>query len=143
MLDTLAKIYDESRPLVGVAYALLESNPQFITAVELRFDATSAVFRAVADDDTLLPSFGDPLAPEPNETVIDVGNSAPWLACAGLGVCWAWRLTNQQGYSDGVRLEFSEPGEESRATVELVVSASAIDVFVVTPNAVARQPVQH
>jgi hypothetical protein len=33
-----------------------------------------------------------------------------------------WRLTNQQGYTDGVRLEFSVPGEESRVTVELLVA---------------------
>lgn len=77
------------------------------------------------------------LTPEPSETLIESGNSAPWSACMGFGICWAWRLTNQQGYSDGVRLEFSEPGEVSRAVVELIVAASAIELFMSVPSAAA------
>lgn len=53
MLDTLAQIYDEGGQLVGVRHALFQGDPQFITAVELRFESVSAVFRAIADDDTL------------------------------------------------------------------------------------------
>jgi hypothetical protein len=128
MLDILAKIYDEGGSLVGVKYTLFEGNPLFITAIELRFESVSAVFRAVADDDTLAVSLG-PLEPEADETLIEVGNSALWSACMGFGVCWAWQLTNQQGYTDGARLEFSAPGEESRAIVELVVVASEIQLF--------------
>lgn len=136
MLDTLAKIYDDSGRLVGVTYTLFEGDPKFITAVGLRFEAVSAVFRAVTDDDTLAVSLGT-LTPEPSETLIESGNSAPWSACMGFGICWAWRLTNQQGYSDGVRLEFSEPGEVSRAVVELIVAASAIELFMSVPSGAA------
>jgi len=128
MLDNLAKIYDDGGRLVGVRYALFEGDPKFITAVELRFESVSAVFRAVADDDTLAVSIG-PLNPEPDETLVEAGNSAPWAECLGLGLCWAWRLTNQQGYTDGARLEFSVPGEESRAIVEFIVAAAAINIF--------------
>src|SRR5438067_8887456 len=105
MLDTLAKIYDDGGRLAGVTYALFEGDPRFVTAVGLRFESVSAVLRAVADDDTLAASLG-PLVPEPGETLIKAATSAPWPMCIGLGVCWAWQLTNQQGYSDGVRLEF-------------------------------------
>lgn len=136
MLDTLAKIYDDGGRLVGVTYTLFEGDPKFITAVGLRFEAVSAVFRAVTDDDTLAVSLGT-LTPEPSETLIESGNSAPWSACMGFGICWAWRLTNQQGYSDGVRLEFSEPGEVSRAVVELIVAASAIELFMSVPSGAA------
>jgi hypothetical protein len=129
MLDTLAKIYDDGGRLLGVKYALFEGDPQSVTAIELRFESVSAVFRAVADDDTLAVSLGT-LKLEPDETLIEAGNSAPWAECLGLGMCWAWRLTNQQGYTDGSRLEFSVPGEESRAIVEFIVEASAINIFV-------------
>jgi Family of unknown function (DUF6334) len=136
MLDTLAKICDDGGPLVGVSYTLFESDPRFITAVGLRFESLSAVLRAVPDDDTLAVSLGL-LAPEPGETLIDAAASGPWPACMGLGVCWAWCLTNQQGYSDGLRLEFSEPGRVSSAVVEVVVAASAMHVFVAVPGATA------
>jgi uncharacterized protein DUF6334 len=133
MLDILAKICDDGGPLVGVSCTLFEGDPQFITAVGLQFESLSAVLRAVPDDDTLTVSLGM-LAPEPGETLIDAADSGPWPVCMGLCVCWAWCLTNQQGYSDGVRLEFSEPGRVSRAVVEFVVAASAIYVLVAVPN---------
>jgi len=134
MLDTLAKIYDDGGPLVGVSYALFEGNPQFITAVELRFESFTVVLRAVPDDDTLAVSLSL-LEPTPGEKLTEASNSGPWPACMGLGICWAWRLTNQQGYSDGVRLEFSEPDGISSAVVELLVVASALHVFVAVPAA--------
>ena len=135
MLDILAKIYDDGGRLVEVSQSLFEGDPTFVTAVGLRFESVSAIFRAVPDDDTLAVSLGL-LVPEASETLIDASSALPWLVCVGFSICWAWRLTNQQGYSDGVRLEFSESGKESRAVIELVVVASTIEVFVVTPSAV-------
>lgn len=134
MLDTLAKIYDDGGRLVGVSYTLFEGDPLFITTVELRFESLTAVLRAVPDDDTLAVSLGM-LAPRPGEALIDASDYGPWPACIGLSICWAWCLTNQQGYSDGVRLEFSERGGVSIAVVELVVAASAIHLFVAVPSA--------
>ena len=49
MLDALAKIYDGGGSLIGVGYALFEGDPRFVTAVGLRFESVSAVFRAVAE----------------------------------------------------------------------------------------------
>jgi hypothetical protein len=137
MLDTLAEIHDYGGPLVGVSYTLFEGNPQFITAVELRFESLTTVLRAVPDDDTLAVSLGI-LAPRPGlEMLIEAADSEPWSTCMGLSVRWAWLLTNQQGYEDGVRLEFGKPGEASSAVVEMVVVASAIKVFVAIPIAAA------
>jgi uncharacterized protein DUF6334 len=134
MLDILAEIYDSGGLLVRVRYALFEGDPRFIKAVELQFESRSVVFRAVADDDTLAVSLGE-LKSEPYETLVEVSESEEWLNCVDCGICWAWQLTNQQGYSDGVRLEFSEPGEGSRAVIELIVVASAIKLFAVAqPN---------
>jgi hypothetical protein len=136
MLDTLAKIYDDGGRLAGVTCALFGGDPRFVTAVGLRFVSASAVFRAVADDDTLSASLG-PLIPTPDETLIEAGGFAPWSGCVGLSICWAWRLTNHQGYTDGVRLEFGERGQEPRAVVELIVAASAIRMFVAVPSGAA------
>ena len=136
MLDTLAKIYDDGGTLIGVTYASFDRDPRFITAIGLRFESLSAVFRAEPDLDTLAASLG-PLTPGPDEVLVEVGGREPWLACIGFGVVWAWRLTNQQGYTDGVRLEFGAPGEASRAVVELIVAASAIELFSGLPCAAA------
>src|SRR4051812_35376877 len=129
MLDTLRRICDDGGRLIGVGYALFGNDPGFVTAIGLRFESLAAVFRAVPDDDTLVAGTG-PLVPTADEAVTQAGHSLPWSTCMGLGVCWAWSWTNQQGYTDGVRLEFSEPGKASQAVVELLVIASAIKVFV-------------
>jgi len=129
MLDTLARIYNDGGRLLRVTCTLFEQNPRFVTAIGLRFESVSAVFRAVPDDDTLEARVGS-LAPEPDETYNDASDSAPWNGCLGLQLRSAWRLTNQQGYTDGVRLEFNEPDQACRTVVELVVVASAIRVFV-------------
>jgi Family of unknown function (DUF6334) len=134
MLDILAEIYDSGERLVRVRYALFEGDPRFVTAVELQFESRSVVLRAVADDDTLAASLGE-LKSEPYETLVEIGDSEQWSSCVGYNVCWAWQLTNQQGYSDGVRLEFGELGEGSRVVIELIVAASAIQMFAVAqPN---------
>ena len=135
MIDTLAKIYENSGRLLGVSQTLFEGDPQFVTAVCFRLESLSAIFRAVPDDDSLAVSLGT-LVPETTETLIDASQYAPWSACVGLSICWAWCLTNQQGYSDGVRFEFSERGKESSKVIELIVAASAIQALVVTSGAV-------
>ena len=132
MLDTLTKIVYESGPLVSVASLRFEDDANFVTAVGLRFGSISAVFRAVDADDTLAVSLGTLVSSE-NETLIESTHSAPWSACMGLGLRWAWRLTNQQGYPDGVRLEFGDPDRPSGLIVELTVAASAIQILVATP----------
>ena len=132
MLDTLARVCDDGGRLVGVSCTRFVGDPgdhPFVTAVALRFESLTAVFRAVPDDDTLVASVGA-LAAVPDEEVIDLCGEPPWSSCLGLSVCWGWRLTNQQGYADGVRFEFGRPDEVTSVIVELVVAASAIRLFV-------------
>src|SRR5688500_12448960 len=136
MLDVLATIYDEGGPLQGVRYARLDGEPKSVTAVGARRESVPAVRRANPDSDTLDASRGS-LTPDAGEALVEASESTPWQPCIGLGVCWAWRLTNQQGYADGARLEFSDAGEASRAFVELVVTASAIQTFTAAPSGAA------
>src|SRR4051812_27984976 len=108
MIEELGRIFDDSGLLTGVDHVLFEGDPHFVTAVVLRFEQLTAVFRAVADDDTLTVTVG---AFQPgSEEVIRAASLAPaWGNCLRRSVSWAWQLTNQQGYTDGVRLEFGQP----------------------------------
>jgi hypothetical protein len=129
MLDTIASVCDGGR-LVGVSCTRFVGDAgdhPIVTAVALRFEFLTAVFRAVPDDDTLATSVG-PMAAGADEEVIDLDGESPWSSCLGLGVCWGWRLTNHQGYADGVRLEFGA-GAGSGPVVELVTIASGLQVF--------------
>jgi hypothetical protein len=128
MLDILARVFDDAGRLREVAYARFEGDPRFVTAVALRFDSLTAVFRAMPDDDTLAASVGA-LNPAADQVLADVSRDFPWANCIGLGLSWAWGMTNQQGYTDGVRLEFGKPNDAHSEVVELVVAASSIRVF--------------
>lgn len=134
MLDTLWKIIQEENQLFeSVAYALFEGDQNFITAIELRF--TSLVFnvRAIADDDTLAINLGS-LQLESDESLFEPETSDLWSSCIGKPIVWGWRLTNQQGYDDGLRLEFSTRDNNIGPIVEFVVMASAIQVYSSTRN---------
>jgi hypothetical protein len=131
MLSELAEIYDNGGCLLGVKYSLFEGDPRFVTAVALQFENLFAVFRAIADDDTVGLMIG-PLEIESDERLIDASGSAPWSACIGLNICNAWQLTIQQGYVDGVRLEFNRAGQSPNPVVELIVMASAMKIFVLS-----------
>ena len=131
MLNTLAKIYDAGGHLVKVTCTLFEGDRNFVTAVGLRFESISAVFRANPDDDTLIARV-DSLTAEAAETLVDISDSSPWAACLGAGARWLWQLTNQRGHIDGVRLEFGNPDEDSGAVVELLVTASASETLLVS-----------
>jgi hypothetical protein len=126
-MDVLTRVCDDGGRLLGAAHALLEGDARFITAVVLRFESLTAVFRAVPEDDTLAAGVGA-ITPDEGEVLVDVSRDAPWAECVGRGLSWAWHLTNQQGYTDGARFEFNPP--DAPAVVEVVVLASAIRLFV-------------
>ena len=127
MLEELRRICYEGGRLVGVEYALFEESDHFVTAIALHFECFSAVFRAIEADDTIAVTVG-PLALESDEIVKSATDLDSWPTGIGLSVQWAWVLTNQQGYSDGVRLEFHSMNEPT-FIVELIVTASAIRLF--------------
>lgn len=129
VLETLAKIYDHGSSLTSATITRFDGDLRFVTGVELRFGSLPATFRASKDDDTLIATIG-PLVATSDETLVDVSSSAPWAACVGLGARWLWELTNQQGYTDGVRFEFGEPDKPLEVVVELIVLACEIEIFV-------------
>ena len=137
MLESLAKICNDYGQLVGVKYALFEGVPHQISAILMQFETVTATFRAVSDDDTLEVSLS-PFVPEQEEILVDMSTSTFWEYLKGSGVLWAWRLTNQQGYEDGVRLEFRDPSGKSTTIVELIVIASTIKIYTVSSASVRQ-----
>jgi hypothetical protein len=117
-----------------VDLALFEGNKRFVTKVCLKFEFLTAVFEAKSDYDTLELSIG-PIEIDEEEEIVPVSESDPWAKLIGGKVLWGWQFTNHQGYTDGVRLEFIEPGMlRTRGIVEFVVAASMIEISVVVPT---------
>jgi hypothetical protein len=133
MLESLAKICNDYGQLVGVKYALLEGVSHQISAILMQFEAATATFRVISDDDTIEIYLNSKL-PNSEEILVDMSTATPWEYLIGSGIFWAWQLTNQQGYVDGIRLEFGKPN--STTIIEFIVVASTIKVFRIAPASV-------
>lgn len=52
---------------------------------------------------------------------------AVWSSVVGSSPVWAWFLTNNLGFNDGIQVEFTD-AERTRTTIQLLVSASKMTV---------------
>jgi len=129
VLTELQKLFDEAGPLLAVGETRFESSPAFVTAYDFAFANLSARLLADSEFDTIRLVVAPRGVPS-NAGTLDVSTCAPWTRAIGLEVVWAWALTNQQGYTDGLRLQFGL-GEKG-VVVELVVSASRLETFIPT-----------
>ena len=127
MIDALHRIVYEGGRLTGVREALLWEDRGPGSALELSFESLTATFSVDPEFDSVSAT----LTVMPSEISISPCTQAIWQPCLGKGLHWAWQLKNQQGYVDGVRLEFHNPGEQGTERVELVAIASSLEFFVV------------
>ena len=92
-------------------------------ALELRFDSVTLSISAVPEDDTVAIALSK-LNGSPS-----IRTNTVWSLCIGKPLQWAWLMTNQQGYNDGVRLEFNDPESPASTIIDLIIAASSINTY--------------
>lgn len=126
MIEALrSACYDAGR-LTGVREALLVEESSLVSAVELVFEQLTITVAAEPDYDKVAVSVSSLSSDE----AISTSPQAFWAMCIGKRVKWAWLLTNHQGYSDGLRLEFKNTDEKEAVVVELIAMASSFELSV-------------
>ncbi len=110
-----------------------------ITKVFLEFDKKVLVIGVNEEDDSIILSLDDSvenLAPV-GVKHLDFELLIESVKCST--VHWLWRLTNQQGYFDGIQIEFINRNctPSYNATIQFMAMASMIEIRAVEP--VARQ----
>lgn len=131
MLELLRNACYDGGNLRHVREILLDPNyPPIIMALELQFDTLTIAFSAVADDDTIAVTSGS--YPGPSHQTAN----SPLASCIGKPLQWAWLMTNQQGYMDGARLEFTDPDNQQSVIIELVTAASSLHFYLAGPTEV-------
>jgi hypothetical protein len=132
--EALARIHYDGGALRTARYVLFDGSPTFVVGVILEFETLTATILAEPNYDEILVEL-TAYKPESDQRLVTAGTESPWHAVYGLPVLWAWEMTNQQGYTDGVRLEFGDPKDSDKSrTVELVVAASSLKFFVAHPT---------
>ncbi len=129
-LDSLVQLWDANEPLRRVESAIFPADldgPPMTTGYRLWFGNTPLTLRAEPDfDELLLDLDGRADHPEP---FTDRSNADIWVHQIGRRSTWFWRLTNQQGYNDGLRIELVDDDSTHTEILEFVVVASAIELY--------------
>lgn len=114
--DQIGTLYDKAEKLIGVRYSVFDNRldgPDWIDAIEMRFETTVTTIYVEPDFDTLRLELSEMKVG--SDCYIKVATSVkPWDDVVGRPLAWVWLLTNQQGYEDGFRFEFSTTERERR-----------------------------
>ena len=118
--NLLVEVSSEAGALVFVepVYSAFE-NPD---AVHLNFERASYTVGQNPDDDTIT------LLRRKLPSIHPASEVEPFSRAIGKRVLWAWILTNQQGYTDGLQFEFWKSAEEEQVVVQFIAEASQLFV---------------
>ena len=124
--QVIFKIVSEAGRLLHASETRFAGGSGFITAVALIFERFTLYVAALSDDDSI--SVGLEPLPSDDDCVTDISTQqSPWHRVSSFECQWAWLLTNQQGYTDGVRFEFRT--DTGCRVIELLVAASQIHYY--------------
>lgn len=118
----------EAGELVAVDEVVHVDLPEDAEALVFRFERATLSVIVNPDDDTLAVQDGAVALGDGQSLRASVRGGA-WTELVHRHLRWAWLLTNQQGYLDGVQLELANQGEAKGSVVQLIAAASSIKVY--------------
>lgn len=137
-LEALNRIWKEGGHLLKAEAIVDKDAPADPIAIVLSFQHGAITVSAVPADDTVSVEQGK-YAVSSDEFAIDLQGTLPWSGAIGRSAMFAWLMTNQQLYIDGVQLQFAKPVEDTSVIVQMVTFASALRILEVhRPNPVNR-----
>ena len=135
MRNALLIPYEERQNLIRVVGRIWHDasiEKPLLVELSLGFERTNVTLAVTADDEIEVPS--QITADDPAIQEIDLGEMVPWRGSIGRPLIWAWVMTNQQGYSDGLQLEFAEDVEAESVIVQLIALGAQLRVRVINPK---------
>ncbi|WP_431685526.1 DUF6334 family protein [Hahella sp. NBU794] len=83
-------------------------------------------FYIVVQEDDSFVLYANDWCSDPKWKSISFMKRRPWSLAIGNPLLWSWVLHNQQGYFDGIQLEFAKSTESRSVIVQLVALGSEI-----------------
>ncbi|MGI8591400.1 MAG: DUF6334 family protein [Nakamurella sp.] len=124
MDELMKRVVDGFGALISLAGGSVDPvDPAFparFDQYEFAFEHGYLTVSAAADDDTVRLTTGRMTLPY----AVQLTDSAPWSAAVGSGVMWIWTLQNQNGYQDGVQVQFG--WSSGNVTAQLMCMASGV-----------------
>lgn len=135
MPASLARIVDQQQRLQRIEYLLDADLPQRPVVAKFVFEVDCFCVTVDGNDDSILVSEKVPTEHENDRSICVSLEPGPWDCAVGAKLTWVWILTNQQGYEDGVQLEFGAAAGHLPACFQLIALASTLEVRSVTRHA--------
>jgi hypothetical protein len=127
-MSDLLKVIDDGEVLTEVIPLSHVDLPGELAAIWLYFSPTVLCIQVDPQDDSLKLVQSPPAG---MTTLESLTTKEPWKRAIRKQVLWAWRLTNHQGYVDGIQLAFCEPGTGRESVViQLIGKASTVETIV-------------
>ena len=127
-LALLHQVANDAGSLVQVQRVTWNELPNDVASFVLTFQKMQLTVNA-RDDDTVELVEGA-IASNP-EYSLQTGDEYPWSEAIGKPIRWGWLMTNQQGYQDGIQIEFAHNVAEPSTIVQMVAVSSSLRVFCV------------
>jgi hypothetical protein len=128
-IDVLREVFDKGGRLKQVWEARFEGSADFITEMKFCFENAALIVSADSEHDTIVLWIGD-FSDDDDVEKIDVSEMPPWTKALDLEMLWGWELTNHQGYSDGIRIEFADLDAGASVEIDLIVAASMLHLCI-------------
>ena len=116
----LSELVEQSGPLKYVeSYSFPELESE-LCCLKLKFEKNNCFIKVNKDTNEIVFT-----ETNPTDNLIKTQNHSFWAQFTDREVSWVWALVNNQGYHDGIKLEFT--GVD--AAVELIVIASSLKIY--------------
>jgi hypothetical protein len=131
--EVIWEITEDSGRLINVEYTADKETKKIINSVIFSFEKIVFTAYAVDEDDSVLITT-ERMKIDINDCKFSANTLYPWSKAVGLSIRWLWTLINQQGYPDGVQIEFAKDIYDTAPVgIQLIVSNSEIHLYEIRP----------
>lgn len=90
------------------------------------------LFLVDPDDDSIVIQAEEPQYISGDLIYVPASATQVWRNAIGANLEWIWVLSNQQGYQDGVQIEYHKPASRARGCVQFIARASSLEVRIIS-----------
>jgi hypothetical protein len=128
VINLMGSMATNSGQLEDVDYFYWDDIRIFTVIIKLVFQHET-FFILANGDDSLELTRKFPNLPSLEELTMTRGSEmVPWRFAIGRHLRWGWMMINQQGYFDGIQLEFGNGDKEESISIQLIAIASSLKI---------------
>lgn len=129
MRDTFSVPYQERQKLTQVTGRFWrDASATSLLLVELLLCFEQTVVTLAVTEEDEIDTVSQISADDSEIHKVDLTGVMPWRGAVGRPLMWVWQMTNQQGYLDGVQIEFAADGTSESVTIQMVALGAQLRV---------------